>query len=116
MPIYRIPMIAGAVLAAAIAAAPAQEPPEQASEEAAAQETPEEIAARELCMETAAPGAHDGWAIREGRTCENSFAETCTVKRKADGAEVSYACYAPMPPMEENAEAGDEDEEPEGEE
>lgn len=71
-----------------------------APEETAA-ETPEQKAARELCMETAEPGAWPGWSISQGETCQNSFANVCKVTRKADGAEASHTCYVPPPMPEE---------------
>jgi len=92
--------------AAALAqdAAVSSDPP---AEEMQAAETPEQIAARELCTETAEPGAHSEWTVVERITCENSFAETCRILRKSDGAKASHTCYEPLPmpeaPAEESA-------------
>jgi len=85
-----------AVAAGALAAA-VQETP--ATEEAT--ETPAQKAARELCTESAAPGAYPGWSIRRGETCQNSFADSCTIVHDADGAEASHTCYVPLPMPEE---------------
>ncbi|GEM_PF-2269835 len=109
-------MIAGA-LSIAAATALAQDtgadanPPAEQSEAAQtepAAETPEQIAARELCTETAAPGAHPGWTVRERMTCENSFNETCRIVRKSDGVEAAYTCYEPLPMYDPEAEADTE--------
>ncbi len=98
-------LIIVSVLAITTAAALAQEAaPETdpATDQPGAQEEPaaesaEQIIARELCTETAAPGAYQAWSIRQGQTCTNSFTETCRIVRNADGAEASYACYTPLP-------------------
>ncbi len=75
-----------------------------AQDEAPAEETAEQKAARELCTEEAAPGAYAGWSISQGETCQNSFANVCTVVRNADGVEASYTCYVPPPMPEDEAE------------
>ena len=93
-------IVAGALAIGAAAIAQESDPPAEQSEAAQtepAAETPEQIAARELCTETAAPGAHPGWTVRERMTCENSFNETCRIVRKSDGVEAAYTCYEPLP-------------------
>ena len=89
--------------AAALAqdAAVSNDPP---AEEMQAAETPEQLAARELCTETAAAGAHSEWTIVERITCENSFSENCRIVRKSDGAKASHTCYEPLPMPEAQAE------------
>ncbi|WDI31111.1 hypothetical protein PUV54_14240 [Hyphococcus flavus] len=84
---------AGAMTASAFQAA---EAPEETPEE-----TAEQVTARALCTETAEHGAYPEWMLNEGKTCENSFDETCTVTRKSDKLQVAYACYAPLPQLED---------------
>lgn len=107
---YRILTLSGVSFAAgALGAYALQEAAEPPAGETPPQETAEQIAARELCTETAARGAHPGWSLKEGKTCENSFAETCTVIRNADKLQASYVCYTPLPPLEEETAEPDAD-------
>ncbi|WP_375203069.1 hypothetical protein [Hyphococcus sp.] len=93
---------AGALTSYALAAATQGETAaEETTTEEAAAETPEQTAARELCMETGAPGAWPGWSIRRGETCQNSFADICTIVHDVDGVEASHTCYVPLPMPEE---------------
>ncbi|GJL91581.1 hypothetical protein [Hyphococcus sp.] len=94
-------ILVSALALGAVAALAQDESPnageEEAGAEEAATETPEQVAARELCTETAAPGAYPQWTISERMTCENSFAETCSIVRESDGAKEAYTCYEPLP-------------------
>lgn len=84
---------AGALTSFALAAA--------MQDETTTEETAEQTAARELCMQIATPGAYPGWSIRRGETCQNSYVDTCTIVHDVDGVEATHTCYVPLPMPEE---------------
>lgn len=63
--------------------------------------------AKDLCTESVDASVYPDWAVKDGKTCENSFVDVCTVICNSDcGRRADYLCYEPSTDDEDSA-AGD---------